>query len=120
MTDFTQTLKDAAYVTIGLGVIGFQKAQVRRQELLTALKAQRGTLEAQAGEARTLVSALIKDLEERVEPVIENLEERLDDIEGLLPEQAREVFKQARTVAKETREQVKARFVDTKVAEQAA
>ena len=33
MADLPKTLKDAAYVTIGLGVIGFQKAQVRRQEL---------------------------------------------------------------------------------------
>ena len=28
-----QTARDAAYVAVGLGVIGFQKAQVRRHEL---------------------------------------------------------------------------------------
>ena len=37
MADITKTLRDAAYVTIGLGVIGFQRAQVRRQELTKQL-----------------------------------------------------------------------------------
>ena len=31
--DFTTVAKDAGYVAVGLGVIGFQKAQVQRQEL---------------------------------------------------------------------------------------
>jgi len=31
--DINRTLKDSFYVTVGLGVIAFQKAQVQRQEL---------------------------------------------------------------------------------------
>jgi hypothetical protein len=30
--DVNKTLKDAAYVALGFGVLGFQKAQVRRRE----------------------------------------------------------------------------------------
>ena len=39
--DFTTVAKDAGYVAIGLGVIGFQKAQVQRQELLKRLSSCR-------------------------------------------------------------------------------
>jgi hypothetical protein len=34
----TNSVKDVAYVTVGLGVLGFQRAQVRRRELERALR----------------------------------------------------------------------------------
>ena len=40
MAEPTKTLKDAAYVLIGLGVIATQKVQVRRRELQKQLDAQ--------------------------------------------------------------------------------
>ena len=36
--DATKVLKDALYVSVGLGVIAFQKAQVQRNELQKALE----------------------------------------------------------------------------------
>ncbi len=39
--DLSKTLKDAAYITVGLGVIAFQKAQVQRQELRNQLTSVR-------------------------------------------------------------------------------
>ena len=36
--DATKVLKDALYVTVGLGVIAFQKAQVQRVELQKAVE----------------------------------------------------------------------------------
>jgi len=38
LEDATKVLKDALYVSIGLGVIAFQKAQVQRQELHKAVE----------------------------------------------------------------------------------
>lgn len=38
--DFNEALKDAAYVAVGLGVLGFQRAQVQRVELMKQLEAQ--------------------------------------------------------------------------------
>lgn len=35
--DGPKTLRDAAYVLVGLGVIGFQRAQVKRRELVRQL-----------------------------------------------------------------------------------
>ena len=36
--DATKVLKDALYVSVGLGVIAFQKAQVQRVELQKAVE----------------------------------------------------------------------------------
>ena len=38
--DFNDALKEAAYVAVGLGVLGFQRAQVQRVELMKQLEAQ--------------------------------------------------------------------------------
>jgi uncharacterized membrane-anchored protein YhcB (DUF1043 family) len=53
MADTTKTLKDAAYVLIGLGVIATQKVQVRRRELQKQLEAQLKHLEAQRKQLET-------------------------------------------------------------------
>jgi hypothetical protein len=42
VTDINQLVKDSAYAAIGFGVLGFQKAQVRRHELIEQLSAQGG------------------------------------------------------------------------------
>ncbi|WP_436792955.1 hypothetical protein [Actinospongicola halichondriae] len=104
MTEFTiddisKTLKDSLYVTIGLGVIAFQKAQVQRQEL-------RKQVEGNLAGTRSLVSDSIKTVQERLEAVEGRIDTVLDDVEQQLPEQARSVMRQARDVAKDTRTQL--------------
>jgi hypothetical protein len=42
--DFNNALKEAAYVAVGLGVLGFQRAQVQRVELMKQLEAQLASL----------------------------------------------------------------------------
>ncbi|MBW3557105.1 MAG: hypothetical protein KY454_09260 [Actinobacteria bacterium] len=58
MSEVTRTLKDAAYVTVGFGVLAFQKAQVRRRELEKQLESQSNQWREQvagvAGELRNL------------------------------------------------------------------
>jgi DNA anti-recombination protein RmuC len=104
--DLTKTLKDAAYVVVGFGVIAFQKAQVRRRELEKQLAEQRTTWQEQLSKAAA-------DAEGRFEPVAQTIESSLDTIEERLPEQAREVFKQVRTTAKEAGEQFRSRLSAT-------
>lgn len=64
--DLTHVVKDAAYVSVGLGVIAFQRLQVRRNDLAKALSGSaeeaKGTLEV-LGE---LVGERLKLVEERV------------------------------------------------------
>lgn len=43
-TDFNETVREAAYVAVGLGVLGFQRAQVQRVELMKQLEAQLSNL----------------------------------------------------------------------------
>jgi ATP-dependent protease HslVU (ClpYQ) peptidase subunit len=87
--DLTKLLKDAVYVTIGLGVIAVQKAQVRRQELSQQVSCQVGDAKSQFQSLTKVFDALLDQLEEH------------------LPEQARELAQQARTAAKEARSQVR-------------
>ncbi|HVE94893.1 MAG TPA: hypothetical protein VNB24_08245 [Acidimicrobiales bacterium] len=107
--DVTKTLRDATYIAIGLGVIGFQRAQVRRQELRSQLADQKTVLDARATEARALVSELVKQADSRIEPVIAAVEAQIDAVADLLPEQTKGFVTQARTAGKEVRSQLRAR-----------
>ena len=64
--DVTAVVKDAVFVTVGLGVIALQRVQVRRNELSKAIATQaeeaRGALDAVGG----LVGERLKAIEERV------------------------------------------------------
>jgi hypothetical protein len=111
MQDLTKTVKDTAYAIVGFGVMGVQKAQVRRVELTKKLEQQLKGLEPQIGEAKAFAAEALKAIDERVEPVIDELGDRLDDIEGKLPEPAKDLFHQAREVAKDARDQVRSRLV---------
>lgn len=107
----TDVARDAFYVTVGAGVLAFQKAQVQRQELTKLAKTQleeaRGNAEKGLEEAKDqfdsvsgTVSELVDDRVKLVEERLGALEERLEDLlaqlEGKLPEQARDLVKQAR------------------------
>jgi hypothetical protein len=83
----TKALKDAAYVTVGLGVLAVQKAQVRRRELTKQVESQlTGTTEH--------LQKVARQVEERVTPLV-------DQIEQALPGAARDLVKQARTAARD-------------------
>ncbi|MDQ3574529.1 MAG: hypothetical protein M3378_00425 [Actinomycetota bacterium] len=111
--DVTRTMRDAAYVAVGLGVLGFQQAQVRRRELAQQLQSQRPELESQVAGTRHQISALARDVEQRLEPVMVDVSQRVEPvighIESRLPEQAMGVWVQVRKAAKEAQDQLRAR-----------
>jgi hypothetical protein len=102
--DLTKTLKDAALVAVGFGVLAWQKTQVQRREL-------EKQFEASTAQIREQLAKVAGEVEERFEPVVGAVEASLDQFEGRLPEQAREVFKQARSTAKEANTKLRS-FVD--------
>jgi hypothetical protein len=59
MDDLAKAAQDALYVSVGLGILAFQKAQVQRQELHKAVGAA-------VGDARSLVGDNLKVVEERL------------------------------------------------------
>jgi DNA anti-recombination protein RmuC len=103
--DLARVAKDSFYVTVGFGVLAFQRAQVARQDVQKAL-------DSQFGDARVNVDERLKDLEERLEALSEQLESAyetfeqrvekvLDEAEARMPESARELVRSARSAAKE-------------------
>jgi len=75
--DVTNTVKDAAYVSVGLGVIAFQRLQVRRNELSKALNGQADEAKGALETVGTLVGQRLKVVEERVEAAREQLTARV-------------------------------------------
>jgi DNA anti-recombination protein RmuC len=120
--DVTQTMKDTAYVTVGLGVLGFQRAQVARRELSSTLSTDStrfqeqlktqvadvtDAVEAQLADFRTQLARAATNLEETLEPVAKQLAGRLDEVEERLPEQVKAVVASARSVAETAAAQVR-------------
>jgi hypothetical protein len=58
LDEVTKALEDALYVSVGLGILAFQKAQVQRRELSKAVGRA-------LGDARSTVGDNLKVVEER-------------------------------------------------------
>jgi polyhydroxyalkanoate synthesis regulator phasin len=115
--DIAGVAKDATYVVIGAGVLGFQQAQVQRQEIMKRLAEPKAGFEdrvtaarSDIGEALHTVEVTVEGLMERFEEIIERLEEAVAPLEDRLPTQARDLAKQAHVQAKEARSQIRSRI----------
>jgi hypothetical protein len=94
---------DALYVGVGLGVLAFQKLQVRRRELSAAL-------DQRSGESRTVVRSVEQALivlDDRAVALETLVFERL---EPALPEPARTAVEQARAAVTSVRAQLRERL----------
>jgi hypothetical protein len=100
MSDITQEItknaKDAAYVAVGLGVLGFQKAQVTRRELIEVARMQLPDLDAPIADARVEISKRVKDIDGRIEELISRIELSLQPAEERLPATAQALIGQAK------------------------
>ena len=103
--DLARLAQESFYVTVGFGVLAFNRAQAARQDLQKAL-------DSQFGDARVTVDERLKVLEERLETLSDQLESAydtfeqrvekvLDEFEDRMPESAREFVRSARSAAKE-------------------
>jgi hypothetical protein len=112
--DIAAVAKDATYVVIGAGVLGFQQAQVQRQELLKRLADPKADLGSRVNSVRSDVNgalhgvdSTVEGLMVRFEEVIERLEAAVAPLEDRLPTQARDLARQAHVQAKEARTQLR-------------
>ena len=109
--DIANVAKDATYVVIGAGVLGFQKAQVQRQELLKRLTETKVDGESRLRSARTDLNGALHGVGAKVEELIAKVEAAVLPIEDRLPDPARKVAKKAHVQAKEARSQLRDRIL---------
>jgi hypothetical protein len=101
--DLGKVAQDAAYVAVGLGVMGLQQAQVRRREMLVRIERQRSLLDAGLGDTRKDFATAMKEIERTVGQVIERLDASFNPVAERLPETAQAVVRQARDVRDQLR-----------------
>ena len=75
--DIRKTVTDAGYVTVGLGVLGFQQAHVRRRELLKRLGNTGGCLNARAVDGKARLDTLQQTVGEKTQG-LRGLRDRLE------------------------------------------
>ncbi len=104
----TDLARDAAYVAVGLGVLGYQRAQVQRVELQNRLS-QDLALDQRLGEVRQGVAKGIQQIDELAESAAQFVETTLQPIEEKLPPTVTQVTSKAREQAREVRNQIRQR-----------
>jgi chromosome segregation ATPase len=77
----TSALKEGAYVAVGLAVLGFQRAQVRRVELGKKLEA---TLSGLPEDASAQLRPLVSSLKDQLQTLKSQLEELSRSVEALI------------------------------------
>lgn len=100
-------LRDAAYITIGFGVLAVQQAQVRRREVVKALAHRFGSSRAQLDEVLADIEAQLSKLDERFDAIDGKLDAAVEKFEERLPDQAAALVGQAHDLAKAARRQVR-------------
>jgi hypothetical protein len=96
-------VKDAFYVGVGLGVLAYQKAQVRRRELGI-------DFEQRIGETRTVVRSVEQGLIALDDRAVALEAKVVELIEPVLSEQARAAIRQVRAATTTVRAQVRERL----------
>lgn len=71
LDDLTNALKEATYVSVGLGVIAFQRIQVRRNELTKTVSEQAGTARSALEVVSSVIADQAKVVEERLGAVLD-------------------------------------------------
>lgn len=98
--DLAAKARDAAYVAVGLGVLGFQRFQVQRHDLVQRLGGDAGAaqehLDATAADLRRAVAAGVRQLDQLIEGGLSVVGASLQPVEEQLPASVREVVARGR------------------------
>ena len=102
----TDLARDAAYVAVGLGVLGYQRVQVQRVELKNKLS-QDLAFEQRLGDVRQGVAKGINQIDELAESATNFVESTLQPLEERLPASVTQLTTKAREQAREVRTQIR-------------
>jgi hypothetical protein len=104
--EVTKVLKDVVYISVGFGVLAFQKVQVQRTELQKRLGSNLDNGKLEWEKAGKNLETQLKTIETRLEELEGRFDGALDQLQEKLPGQAGELMGQARDVVKNARQQV--------------
>jgi hypothetical protein len=104
----TDLARDAAYVAVGLGVLGYQRVQVQRVELQNRLS-QDATLEERVDDVRQGVAKGFRQIDDLAESATHFVETTLQPLEEKLPTPVTQLTTKARAQAREVRAQIRQR-----------
>jgi hypothetical protein len=82
-SDLTDALKEAAYVAVGLGVLGFQRAQVQRVELMKQVEAQLAGLSDLSGRLGSQAEAYLTTAREQLAQIQAQLAKLAESVPGV-------------------------------------
>jgi hypothetical protein len=100
----TDLARDAAYVTVGLGVLGYQRLQVHRTELQNRL-----TADDRFDGVRDGVAKGVRQIDDLAESATQFVETTLQPLEEKLPAQVTQLTNKAREQSREVRSQIRQR-----------
>jgi hypothetical protein len=102
----TDLARDAAYVAVGLGVLGYQRAQVQRVELQNRLS-QDFSLDQRTNDVRQGMAKAFQQIDDLAESAAHFVESTLQPIEEKLPPTVSQLTSKAREQAREVRTQIR-------------
>ncbi len=102
----TDLARDAAYVAVGLGVLGYQRAQVQRVELQNRLS-QDFSLDQRTDDVRQGVAKAFQQIDDLAESAAHFVETTLQPLEEKLPPTVSQLTSKAREQAREVRTQIR-------------
>ncbi len=104
----TDLARDAAYVAVGLGVLGYQRAQVQRIELQNRLSKDIA-LDDRIDGVRHGVAKGFEQIDDLAESAVHFVETTLQPLEEKLPPSVSQLTTKAREQAREVRTQIRQR-----------
>ena len=104
----TDLARDAAYVAVGLGVLGYQRAQVQRVELRNRLSKD-FSIDQRLGDVRQGVVKGFHQIDDLAETAVHFVEMTLQPLEDKLPPSVSQVTTKAKEQAREVRIQIRQR-----------
>ena len=106
--DVTDLARDAAYVAVGLGVLGYQRAQVQRNELKNLLSRD-FSLDQHLSGVRTELTKGVTQLDDLLETATQFIETSIQPLEQQLPPTITQLTTKAFEQAREVRSQIRQR-----------
>ena len=108
----TDLARDAAYVAVGLGVLGYQRVQVQRVELQNLLSKD-ASLDQRLGGVRNELTKGIAQLDELLENATQFIETSLQPLEAQLPASVTQLTTKAFEQTREVRSQIRQRVASS-------